>query len=226
MGKFLTTMFRWGLVGKRTAPPARRIHVGCGPLSLEGWTNVDVRPFKSVDFVLDVTGDWPWTDLEYIYGEHFIEHLDLEDAVRFLVQAGNSLQPEGILRLTTPNLAWVMATHYRKSEEARKDNLVSTLATNRAFHGWGHKFLYDRDMVEYIITQLNFAELAFFSYGESHEPALKDLEQHGDFDAGDGLPNLLVFEVKRGHNTVAASVELKSFLNEEFIKYVRAGQLP
>ncbi len=84
----------------------KKVHVGSGPHNLmEGWINVDIRPFKGLDRVLDVTREWPFAEVDYVYGEHFIEHLPLEGAIAFLANAGASLKRGGVLRLTTPNLA-------------------------------------------------------------------------------------------------------------------------
>ena len=33
---------------------------------------------------MDVTKPWPFNGLEYVYGEHFLEHLSLEGAIAFL----------------------------------------------------------------------------------------------------------------------------------------------
>ena len=201
-----------------------KVHVGCGPHNImDGWINVDIRPFKGIDRVVDVTKEWCWTDVDYIYGEHFIEHIHIEGILTFLVNAGNSLKPNGVLRLSTPNLTWVMKTHYRKASEANLENIYSVLRTNRAFHGWGHCFLYDKDMLEFLMTELNFAELKFYSYGESDDPVLKDIEKHGGFNFGSDLPNTLIFEAKRGENDIAASDKLMNILDKEFIRYVRAG---
>jgi hypothetical protein len=89
----------------------RKVHVGCGPHALlDGWCNADVRRFEGVDHVMDATEPWPFSGLTHVFGEHFIEHLEIDKAIDFLVHAGRSLAPGGRIRLSTPNLAWVMAS--------------------------------------------------------------------------------------------------------------------
>src|SRR5580765_443447 len=91
-----------------------RLHVGCGPQNLMAdWWNVDIRSFRGVDEVADLTVPWPWTELDYVYGEHFLEHLDPDQAVAFLTQARACLRPGGRIRLSTPTLDWVSATQLR-----------------------------------------------------------------------------------------------------------------
>ena len=55
----------------------------------------------------------PFADVASIYAEHFLEHLALDDGLAFLAECRRVLRPDGILRLSTPNLDWVLLTHYR-----------------------------------------------------------------------------------------------------------------
>src|SRR5262245_24244666 len=95
-------------LGPRDPGGTRRLHVGCGPRNLMAeWWNVDILTFPGVDEVADVTVPWPWHNLEYVFGEHFLEHLALDDAVKFLTEAAWNLRPGGRIRLSTPGLEWV-----------------------------------------------------------------------------------------------------------------------
>ena len=62
----------------------KKLHIGCGPVLLEGWINVDIAPYPGIDAQLDVTGGIPYRDLEFVFAEHFIEHLSYDDGARFL----------------------------------------------------------------------------------------------------------------------------------------------
>lgn len=204
---------------------SKRIHVGCGPQNLlNDWTNVDIRPFKGVDRVMDVTQEWPFDGVEYVFGEHFIEHLALEDALAFLVNAGNSMIEGGVLRLTTPNLEWVIKTHYRPGAPLQDtEALNQVLRINRAFHGWGHQFLWDRHFLSKTLEKLNFASHEFLSYGESSHPQLQNLERHGGFSMHGDTPNLLVVEATRGKGRLSVDPEHLTRLKEEFIRHVASG---
>ena len=50
---------------------------------------------------MDVTKPWPFNGLEYVYGEHFLEHLSLEGAIAFLNNVWKSLKPGGVILLST-----------------------------------------------------------------------------------------------------------------------------
>ena len=118
----------------------KRVHVGCGPHAiLPDWWNVDVRKFRGIDDVIDAAEPWPYTDLDFVFAEHFIEHLTLDRGLTLLIiHAGNSLRPGSVIRLSTPNIEWVMHTHFQTGQVELEKRLLDTLRTNRAFHGWGH----------------------------------------------------------------------------------------
>ncbi len=190
---------------------------------MDDWWNVDIRPFRGIDEVADVTAPWPWGDLEYVYGEHFLEHLELDQAVSFLAQARDHLRPGGRIRLSTPGLEWVWRTHFRPDESAV--NVVSdTYRANRAFHGWGHRFLYSRPFLEHLLEATGLSEIQFFAYGESNDPNLRNLERHGSYEIIDTWPNVWNVEATRGVSDASQPPgEFTDEIEREFVRYVRSG---
>lgn len=175
------------------AAPEIRLHVGCGQQALAGWINIDSQPLPGVDRVLDVRRGLPFSDVEAIYAEHFLEHLGLDDALAFLRECRRSLAAEGILRLSTPNLDWVYATHYRPlSWSSDHDSVLDCLQINRAFHGWGHHFLFNRPMLVSALKAGGFANVAFHSYGQSDVALLANLERHETWEDTPELPHVLI----------------------------------
>ena len=119
-----------------------RLHIGCGTEAIAGWINVDNKPLPGVDRVLDVTAGLPFENVTAIYAEHFIEHLAFDQGLAFLAECRRALSADGVLRLSTPNLDWVYATHYRlDAATPPQQAFADCLVLNRAFHGWGHQFL-------------------------------------------------------------------------------------
>lgn len=199
----------------------KRVQVGCGPHNImDDWWNVDIRHFAGVDAVMDATKPWPYGDLEYVYGEHFLEHLTLDGAVKFFEYAGNSLKGGGILRLSTPNLEWVLQTHYPHEGASPSDIVSGTLQMNRAFHGWGHQFLYSEGMLRYVLEEMGFEGISFFSYGESDTPALKNLERHGKFSVSDGRPSVIIAEARRGERPIEPSSEFVDRIRRNYLNVV------
>ena len=180
----------------------RRIHVGCGANNVfPDWWNVDIRSFRGVDEVLDAAGPWPWSGLDAVYGEHFIEHLPLDGALRFIQEAASCLRPGGVLRLSTPSIEWVWATHLSLASDVSDERRITqTYAANRAFHGWGHQFLYSRPLLEQLLTGAGFETLTWHAYGESDDPMLRGLERHRGYSIHDGWPSVWIVEGVRGRD--------------------------
>ena len=171
-----------------------RLHIGCGQQSIPGWINIDNQGLPGVDQVLDVRKGLPFADVECVYAEHFLEHLGLEDGLAFLAECRRVLRPGGILRLSTPNLDWVLLTHYRGPQIADDEAREDAFRLNRAFHGWGHQFLYNRATLASALKAAGFAHATFCRYGESDVAALKGLERHETWVDTPELPHVLIVE--------------------------------
>ncbi|HKD20230.1 MAG TPA: hypothetical protein VKG23_20445 [Thermoanaerobaculia bacterium] len=188
-----------GLFGKgRSRPdPSRgptRLHIGCGQQAIPGWINIDNQGLPGVDQVLDVRRGLPFADVATIYAEHFLEHLSLDEGLAFLVECRRVLSEDGVLRLSTPSLDWVLTTHYRWGDATDRDRRDDCMRLNRAFHGWGHQFLYNRPMLAATLRAAGFARADFHAYGESDVPELRGLERHETWNDTPELPHVIVVE--------------------------------
>lgn len=200
---------------------ARNLHVGCGTEIIPGWCNIDVQELPGVDLVLDVTRGFPFSDVNYIFCEHFIEHLRFDDGVHFLHGCWRALNETGVLRISTPNLDWVYLTHYSVEPGRASDKISNTLMLNRAFYGWGHQFLYSREMLLAILEAVGFCDVVECDYGVSAHGSLQGLERHERCGSTPELPDVLIFEATRGHPGSDAAELREAILNqahEEFLQ--------
>ena len=181
----------WGV----PSPP--RLHVGCGRVRLDGWLNLDIQDLPGVDLVVDVNQGLHWRDVEAVYAEHFLEHLDLDRAIGFLADIHGCLLPGGVVRLSTPNLDWVWETHYSTSSDPELRR-VQALRLNRAFHGWRHRFLWNRMLLGDALTACGFRDLVWCRYGESERAVFRGLEHHDTYEDRPDLPHVLIVEAEKG----------------------------
>ncbi|KPF71505.1 hypothetical protein IP69_06305 [Bosea sp. AAP35] len=200
------------------------MHVGCGPKALKpNWWNIDLRSFKGIDEARDVVEPWTgYSDVQYVYGEHFLEHLRLDHAAIFLSNAHSVMNLGGRIRLSTPSLEWVLATHFDATADNRERTISDTFKINRAFHGWGHQFLWSKPMLEDALKAAGFSEVSFHSYGESSDSFLAGIEEHGGYTVTNGFPSVWIVE---GVKTTATS-QIKEFLGKavaEFQRFVDGG---
>lgn len=191
----LLTIVYFATNDPRWAPAEFRLHLGCGPVALPGWINVDNQPYAGIDLVWDLAMGIPFRSARYIFAEHFIEHLSLDQGASFLDRCRKALQEDGTLRLSTPNLDWVWSTSYHPGQwPGDREAVWDCIALNRAFRGWGHQFLYNRQMLTAALRQAGFAEAKPCRYGESEDPLLRGIEHHEQYHDVPELPHVLVFE--------------------------------
>ncbi len=203
----------------RHLPPGpRRLHVGAGSQRLEGWINVDIRPFPGVDLVADVTQGLELSGIDDVFAEHFLEHLAVDDALGFLNEVQRMLTAGGRLRLSTPNLDWVWRTHYRL-EASPEDKVSNAVILNRAFYGWEHKFIWNRETLELALSVIGFRDLAWHRHGESDVEHLRGLERHETYD-DDALPHVLIVEAVKGTPDPQGLEVLRERLRRDFLDHV------
>jgi predicted SAM-dependent methyltransferase len=103
----------------------RKLNLGCGGNTLEGFENHDAD--------VDISKALPWKDesVDFILAEHVFEHVTPPDGMRFLTECLRILKRGGVLRLCVP----VIGVHL-KHDHAR-DLIV----------GHGHLQALDRNIV-------------------------------------------------------------------------------
>jgi hypothetical protein len=88
-----------------------------------------------------------------------------------------------------------MKTHYRSQAwSSDEDAFEDCVRLNRAFHGWGHQFLYNRQTLAKTLRIAGFAEATFHDFGESDRPELSGLEQHEPSVDTRDLPHVVIVQ--------------------------------
>jgi hypothetical protein len=196
----------------------RRVNIGCGKDVRQGWWNVDYIYFAGVDEIRDATRPWRHRDLEYVFCEHFIEHLTLFQAIDFLTHAGNAMREGGVIRVSTPNLTTVIRESYELAPGSEVKRLHDTIDINSCFHAYGHQFLFSAEFLRFVLDELGFEDVRQHNFGESERPELHGLEKHGNLTLIDDEPNLAIFEATRGARRIGQSAKLRAMLDRHFTR--------
>jgi predicted SAM-dependent methyltransferase len=203
---------------------AVRLHVGCGNKRLEGWVNVDVEALPEVDVVADVRSGLDFRGVEAVFAEHFLEHLRIDEAMSFLGQAHACLADGAWLRLSTPNVDWVWRVLYSDDREA-KDRIGSVLDFNRSFYAWGHRFLWNRELLREALEAVGFERVRFCAYGESELPMFRGLERHETYEDDPGLPHVLIVEAAKATRDPERLLRFETLLRERFLNHREEWEL-
>lgn len=195
------------------------MHVGCGSHILPGWINVDLKGRPGVDLALDVRQGLPYSGLEAVYAEHFLEHLTIVEALGFLGDVHRALAPGGRLRLSTPNLDWVWVTQYRLEgdEDARRQMAIQT---NRGFYGWQHRFLWNREMLAEALASTGYDDLCWCRYGESPREIFRGIEGHETYEDDERTPHVLVVEARKGEPQAERLAALRARLQRDLLDHL------
>jgi predicted SAM-dependent methyltransferase len=209
-----------GVIQSGPMPP---LHIGSGNVRLPGWTNVDVQALPGVDVIADVSrglGFAAPASAEGVFTEHFLEHLEVADALGFLLEVHRVLAPGAWVRLSTPNLDWVWRSHYRLTGEPAEKR-EAALAINRAFRGWRHQFLWNREILEEALAATGFEEIRWCRRGESELPLFRGLERHDTYGDSDDLPHILIAEARKGAPRPERLAALQRAIQEGFLDHMK-----
>jgi|ERR1700730_841889 len=171
-------------LGRATFP--LKVNVGCGAAPFPGWTNLDLDPGTQADVLWDVTDGLPFPDdsCGFIYSEHFLEHIPVQQGVLFLTECRRSLQAGGVVRIGMP-CAQTLIREYHENIWAKQPWLekygyawVKTRAEyiNICFRDWGHQWLYDLEELERRLREAGFSRIESAGWGESKYPELSQRE--------------------------------------------------
>lgn len=174
----------------------RKLHLGAGDSQLTGWLSTDMNPKRNNTVFLDATKRFPFADdtFDYIYSEHMIEHVSWVEGKFMLSECHRVLKKNsGIIRVATPDLSVLLSLYDDHSSPAASkymqwitDTFITyvdiyrpSFVINNAFHNWGHKFLYDEELLTMALSRAGFVDIARCSSGESSDINLSNIETHG-----------------------------------------------
>ena len=192
----------------------RKLQIGAGPIAIPGWLGTDLRAGDGVVF-LDATKPFPFEDdtFDYIHSEHMIEHLTWHQGLAMLRECWRVLKPGGTIRVATPDLKVLVSLYgYRTNPLAERymrwvtdlylggiQVYMPAFVINSAFYIWGHKFVYDEEVLEMTLRDAGFIDIRHYAPGESDDENLRGIEQHGRIGSGNEEMNAfqtMVFEGK------------------------------
>jgi predicted SAM-dependent methyltransferase len=162
---------------------AERLNLGCGDRLLDGWANVDFNGWAGV-IAHDLTKPFPVPSgsIEFIYTEHFIEHVSRESGAAILKECHRVLKPGGALRVSTPDLRALVADYLAGNNPAwaRYGWATGCQMLNGSARDWGHQFIYDYDELALSLADAGFTRYHRAGWRASAFEELRGLETRED----------------------------------------------
>jgi predicted SAM-dependent methyltransferase len=173
-----------------------KLQLGAGLNSLPGWLNTDIRVHSYRTVYLDATEVFPFDDntFHYVFAEHMIEHLSCHEGLFMLKECRRVLRPAGTIRIATPDLEALIGLYIQNGHgiceryiEWVTDTFLhdvsvykASFVINNAFRNWGHRFLYDGDLLTMTMCEAGFTNVRRCSLGESSDGNLRGIESGND----------------------------------------------
>jgi predicted SAM-dependent methyltransferase len=170
----------------------KKLNVGCGLVPLDGWLNVDVFPVSRSILRMNATRRFPFGDgvFDYVFSEHMIEHITYPQGQGMLKECFRVLKPGGIIRISTPDLAFLCAVYQPEKPALLQSYLEfhwrlstpwaptseDTFFINNFVRDWRHQFIYDEKVLRQALAQAGFREISRWALGESEHLPLRNLE--------------------------------------------------
>jgi predicted SAM-dependent methyltransferase len=155
------------------------LNVGCGELIQPGWINVDFQP-RSEAFYFNALNPLPIGDqtVTRIHAEHFLEHLEYDDALRFLGECCRVLTVGGTMRIIVPDAERYMQAYVGDDGtffERLKDLGGSSeplptkcIICNQMFRmGGDHRFAWDFSTLKYVTKLAGFSAIRRSHHNDS-----------------------------------------------------------
>lgn len=157
-----------------------KLHLGCGPHIFDGWKNFDLAPGPG-GVSMDLTGNLPFQNesVDFIFSEHFIEHLTREQGQKFFQECYRILKTGSVMRISTPDLDYIFRCYKvgRVTDWAPTWNPKSPAAmVNEGLRLWGHQFVYDLDELREGLLLAGFNDVRKSAWRKSKFEELKNLE--------------------------------------------------
>jgi predicted SAM-dependent methyltransferase len=176
-----------------------KLHVGCGYHLLPGWLNGDLWRCDPSVLWLDALAPYPVPPgaLDYVFSEHVIEHMPLQDGLRMLAHAHAALRPGGRLRISTPDLGFLVALHagphsvlqqrymaWTATHILQQPDVTTAMVVNNFVRDWGHCFIYDPPTLRWALERTGFVDVESHRLGKSDDPHLRGLENEARMPEG------------------------------------------
>ena len=177
-----------------------KLHIGCGTLYKENWINIDNNSdnnIEQLDINHDLSKGLPFDNetIDFIYNEHFIEHLSKDEGLQFLYECHRVLKIGGVIRISCPDLDSIIDgyvnNNWREQSWVKKYNYewiesdCQMLNLNLNESPWGHKYVYNSKELIISLEKVGFnsnnIKKEFFSHSEYLELQNIDTRVDGMF---------------------------------------------
>lgn len=149
-------------VSAATHPNGLKVHVGAGEINLQGWINVDARPFghihsRTTSLALDEFTDGA---IAAIYMCHVLEHLSFDESLALLKAFQRKLCSGGVLLLSVPDFDALVRIYGASNNDL--ETIKHALMGGQGYEYNFHKSVYNRAALEKLLGDAGFRDISLW----------------------------------------------------------------
>ena len=134
-----------GNIASKKWRKSKKLHLGCGFKSFDGYINLDFIKTPATDYVLDARSlPFPDSSVNRIESYHMLEHTSKSSAIDMFAEWYRVLEIDGKLVVELPDFDNVLKEYLRESDNEREDLLLKYIFGSQRFdsdfHYWGWNF--------------------------------------------------------------------------------------
>lgn len=136
-----------------------KIHLGAGPVNLQGWVNIDARQaphihLQSEGFALSEFADGAISE---IYMCHVLEHFSFEEIKEIVLNLRKKLRVGGVLRISVPDLDRLIAVYQANGNDL--ELIKYALMGGQDYAHNFHKAVFNHGSLAAILTACGFVSV-------------------------------------------------------------------
>jgi predicted SAM-dependent methyltransferase len=156
-----------GGVAKPLYPDVRgsglRIHLGAGPINIQGWINIDARDASHIH--LQSSGfdlkEFSEGAVSEIYMCHVLEHFSFEEAKLVLKTMSGKLKVGGVLRLSVPDFDQLVAIYHANGNDL--ELIKMALMGGQDYEYNFHKAVFNKTLLSNLLMSCGFDSVQTWS---------------------------------------------------------------
>ncbi|MCD6386440.1 methyltransferase domain-containing protein [Candidatus Sumerlaeota bacterium] len=123
--------------------------------------------------------------VDFIFCEHFIEHLTKQESISFLKECFRILVPGGVIRIGWPELSNILNAYFNSAPESwdtgNPESETVGDKLNDSFFLFGHRYIYDYQTLELVMGRIGYTNFQKVEWGKSKFKELNGLERNKEF---------------------------------------------
>lgn len=156
-----------------------KLHLGCGPKYIAGFTHVDALKFDHVDVQgpVDILPFAEDQSVDLIYACHVLEHFGRHEVDRVLAEWHRVLKPGGVLRIAVPDFEAAAKLYLSGTLSKGLYEVMGLVVGGQKDEYDYHKVAFDRRSLTDRLKSVGFSEVRDWDWRTTEHSQIDDYSQ-------------------------------------------------